>query len=149
MANAEDKTTAKEPLGRPESAETRRPSNASTLLPAYSSKDEPPAGEEPPNYKGLMGPSVEQSINRKGASRNQKKQTSTGHEGSCGMPASAVMGVMGGPEPPKVKLKDRLRGKVEKSPAMPEGGRDLGSSSQFNMWGVPVREFGTFKRKEK
>lgn len=32
---------------------------------------------------------------------------------------------------------------------MPEGGRDLGSAGQFNVWGVPVREFGSFKRKGK
>lgn len=142
MADRKENSTKKEDVDHEAAPElTRRPSTTSTILPAYKPSDEPPP------YK----PESVSSSAPLPRSLRSPKPTSTGHEDSCGMPASMVMGVMGGS--PGTSSKDR-RGsrslKFFESPAngLAANARDR-TFGRWNVQGTSLSDFGNPFRRSK
>lgn len=122
---------------------TRAPSMASTILPAYNPSDEPPPYSEPG------------STSRQPAARLSRpaQPSSTGHEGSCGMPASMVMSVVGGSSGASASQSGkahsgRLFAKTSETGrlATNERGRTYG---RWNVQGTTLSDFGNPFRRSK
>lgn len=146
MPDAEEKPTMKdqEPVAAPEPS--RRASTASTLLPAYKASDDPPPYRE----------ETVSSSPRKSQQQPHPSSSSAGHEGSCGMPASTVMGVLSASSDsrPKATSNTRPSGAPNAGGNLSSQARDRLISNHFdrtrrrwNSQGTTLIDFGNpFRR---
>ena len=138
--NDEQKATKKASDATGEPNLSRAPSMASTILPTYKSSDEPPPYSEP------------SSSSKQPAARPTPPQpSSTVPEGSCGMPASMVMGVMGGSAGASSKDSGKSNtrksfAKTSESDRLASDGRDR-THGRWNVQGTTLSDFGNpFRR---
>lgn len=126
------------------SRRTDSTSTASTALPAYLSS------ESLPPYEQRPASSSAQPARSQGLPRSQ----STGHEGSCGMPASMVMGVLGGAATPsltgsKTSSHQHSLGKEGNAGGRLSPDARNSTSGRWNVQGTTLSDFGNPFRRSK
>lgn len=115
----------------------------SSMPPSYEASKSPPA----------YGSACASVTAKTSQSQSKPKQTHVGqtqdHTGSCGMPASMVMSVLGSSSASGGSSGSSRSKDIPQKVTAGDSWHLRGVSSHWNVQGVPLRSFGTFRRSRK